>query len=291
MSARGKDKQKPSQVTATGRSGNHTMSPTRGIALSNVLLVIGVVLFLSAAGGLAYVGLQYYQGERQYDSLAKYAMSGEIADTTAEVTVEAEDDYTIQVDWQALLEINPDIVAWIRIPNTNVDYPVVQTTDNDYYLEQTFDGTGNRYGCIFLDYQSSSDFSDLHSIIYGHNMRNGGMFHDLVSYTEESYFTDHPYILIASPSGETKRLKIIAAYVASGNEALRQTQFADADEFHSFVQTALDRCPYSLDLAVEDVGHLYTFATCSYQFDGARTLVHAVEVDKDGTIIKNDSQA
>ena len=168
---------------------------------------------------------------------------------------------------------------------------MVQTTDNDYYLEQTFDGTGNRYGCIFLDYQSSSAFSDLHSIIYGHNMRNGGMFHDLINYTEESYFTAHPYILIATPSGETKRLKVISAYVASGNEALRQTRFSGMGEFRSFVQTALDRCPYALDINVADVTHLYTFATCSYQFNGARTLVHAVEVDKDGTIIKSGSKA
>ena len=87
MGLRGKDNQKQYRETNVSRSGNHTAPRSRGIMLSNVLLVIGVILFLSAAGGLAYVGMQYYQGERQYDSLAKYAMTGEIVDKSSKTAV------------------------------------------------------------------------------------------------------------------------------------------------------------------------------------------------------------
>ena len=112
---------------------------------------------------------QYRKAAGEYRELQEYVDDG--PEKKNEDTEEAEET---TVDFDALKEINPDIVAWIRIPEV-LDYPVVQGEDNSYYLFHTFRGENNIAGSIFLDYRNSSDFTDGRSIIYGHNMYYSGV--------------------------------------------------------------------------------------------------------------------
>lgn len=86
-----------------------------------------------------------------------------------------------------------DSVAWLYIPDTNIDYPIMQSGDNDYYAHRAADGSYLYAGSLFMDYRCSSDFSDFNSVIYGHNMGNGTMFADIPNYENEEYFMNHSY--------------------------------------------------------------------------------------------------
>lgn len=86
-----------------------------------------------------------------------------------------------------------DSVAWLYIPDTNIDYPIMQSGDNDYYAHRATDGSYLYAGSLFMDCRNSSDFTDFNSVIYGHNMRNGTMFADIPHYENEEYFMNHSY--------------------------------------------------------------------------------------------------
>ena len=99
-----------------------------------------------------------------------------------------ETEYVSAIDFAVLDSQNPDVVAWIQIPGTQINYPVVQGKDNDYYLHRDLNGQKSTAGTIFLDYADQADFSSLHNVLYGHHMKNGSMFKDISRYKDQGYF-------------------------------------------------------------------------------------------------------
>mgnify|MGYP000782800669 FL=1 len=118
----------------------------------------------------------------------------------AEAETQPDEDDTIwpEVDFSVLREINPDIVAWIYIEGTKINYPIVQGGDNSYYLKHLFSGEWNGSGCIFLDFRNDVSFADRHSIIYGHHMKNGTMFTDIDKYKKQEFFDEHLCDLVSA---------------------------------------------------------------------------------------------
>lgn len=94
------------------------------------------------------------------------------------------------IDFDALKKINPDVVSWITIPGTNIDYPLLQGKDNNQYLHKDMEGRDSAAGAIFLDHGDKADLSSRHNIIYGHHMKNGTMFKDIVKYKDQQYLTN-----------------------------------------------------------------------------------------------------
>ena len=121
----------------------------------------------------------------------------------AETLPDEDDTVWPEVDFAALREINPDIVAWIYIEGTKINYPIVQGEENSYYLKHLFSGEWNGSGCIFLDFRNDASFADRHSIIYGHHMKNGTMFTDLDKYKKQEFFDEHPVALLITPDKNT----------------------------------------------------------------------------------------
>ena len=104
------------------------------------------------------------------------------------------------INWNALKAINPDIVAWIRIPGTNIDYPIVQGKDNEYYISHNFEGFEDSKGCIFLNTACASDFSGVNSVLFGNNV-DGEMFSQLTKYTDAAFLNNHKLVQILTPNG------------------------------------------------------------------------------------------
>ena len=100
----------------------------------------------------------------------------EVENEIGETNAIKETEYVSAIDFSALDFQNPDVVAWIQIPGTQINYPVVQGKDNDYYLHRDLNGQKSTAGTIFLDYADQADFSSLHNVLYGHHMKNGSMF-------------------------------------------------------------------------------------------------------------------
>jgi sortase B len=139
------------------------------------------------------------------------------------------------LDWDALKAQNEDIYAWIYIPNTYVDYPVLQhPTDLTYYLNYNIDGTKGYPGCIYSQYYNSKDFRDPNTIIYGHNMKNGTMFRTLHYFKDEDFFNNNPYIYIYTPD-YTYVYEIFAVNTVSSEHLMHAYNFWDSKGFDSFV--------------------------------------------------------
>ena len=121
--------------------------------------------------------------------------------------------------FQELQSMNSDVIAWITVYDTPIDYPVVQGTDNEYYLKHTFKKTEHVAGSIFLDKDNSQDFSNRKSILYGHNMKDGSMFQGLHKYESESYLQEHNKVYLYLPDGETLTYTVIkCGYVKADSD-------------------------------------------------------------------------
>lgn len=181
------------------------------------------------------------------------------------------------IDFDALKKINPDVVSWITIPGTNIDYPVLQGKDNNQYLHKDMEGKESSAGAIFLDHGDKADLSSRHNIIYGHHMKNGTMFKDIVRYKDQQYFDEHQDITIYTPDREI-HLKALAAVVTSPDAIRRKIDFQSQKEFTSYIEEmskgakAFAAVPKGVTIR-----RLYSFVTCSYEFQNARTILYAYE--------------
>ena len=184
------------------------------------ILIASVSLFLLGFGICMAVStfFMYREGEQEYEALREYVNEEEREEDESE-----EQDSTLAskatVDFQALRKINSDIIAWIRIPDTKIDYPIVQGKNNAYYLKHMFQKTEHAAGSIFLDVDNEADFSNRKSILYGHNMKDGSMFQGLHRFQEESYLQEHNQVYLYLPDNRELVYKVIkCGYVKADSD-------------------------------------------------------------------------
>ncbi len=208
--------------------------------------------------------------------------------TTEEETAVAEETqaYVSPVDFESLAAENPDVIAWIHVDDTRIDYPVYQSDDNEYYLHHDPYGNETTAGSIFLDCDSSADFVSRNNILYGHHMKNGSMFKDVMKFRDEDFFKTHPYFTIYTPQREI-HLKAVACYYAVSDYELRRNSFTGQYAFDRYVEASVGNCSFAEPIEYP-VKAIYSLVTCSYEVNDARTILIAVEVDEDGNQIPPD---
>ena len=232
-------------------------------------LLVGVFLFA------AYKVGSYY--------LEKYRSDKVISEANRFVTLPGDSDNTVQFD--ELLKTNGDVIAWIYGANTHINYPVVQGSDNDYYLRHLLDGTWNDNGSIFMDCANSADFSDQNSLIYGHNMTSGAMFSNLVKYKQQAYYDQHPYLYMLTPQ-QSYKLHLFAGvivdasgYILDGNG---QVAYSDCSVYQfqltqEFLQQMVNHSTFRPTTGVPSAdSHIVTLSTCTYEFKNVRYVVLGV---------------
>ena len=186
------------------------------------LLIILGVIFLAAGGYLFGIWEEYHEAEAGYQGLKKYIIEKPDVRKDSEEKPENQEEpeeSLPQIDFDGLLAINEDIVAWIQIPGIGVDYPVVQGKDNEHYLHYTFDGKVNKAGSIFLDYRNRADFTDRKVILYGHNMKDGSMFSNLKKYQEASFRKEQGRVVIYLPD-KTLEYRIVKCQQVSMHDLI-----------------------------------------------------------------------
>ena len=233
--------------------------------LLSFLLMICTAVFVFCGWQLYRYYHAYRQAEQEYEEVKEGAGSRENGR---------------EIDFKSLQKTNQDVIGWICADGTSIDYPIVKSHDNEEYLSRTFQGTSNRSGAIFMDKNCSSDFESDNNVIYGHHMRDGSMFADLLDFRDASFLKEHHQIMVYTPEKDLK-LEVISAYPASGDTLIPVT-FASEDEKRSYISEILEKSDVSANVSVEDqkkIGKLYTFVTCSYEEENNRTFVHAVESD------------
>ena len=182
-------------------------------------------------------------------------------------------DYVNSANEEELKSINSDYKMWIQIENTNINDPVVQGSDNDYYLKHNFRKESNISGTVFVESANDID-NDKNIILYGHNMRNGTMFNNITNYKEESFFNEDNKINIIM-NNTLYEYEVFSVYVKNVSEVNLAIGFASEDEFINYAYNEAEESLYKkvVDFSAED--NLITLVTCSYEFTDARTIVVA----------------
>lgn len=180
-----------------------------------------------------------------------------------------------QVDFDSLRAVNPEIVAWLTIDGTNINYPITQHSDNDYYLHHLFTGEWNSSGCLFMDCNSQADFAERHTIIYGHHMDNGSMFQNLMGYKDQSFYDAHPTAQFFTPGG-AYTVEFFAGYVTGVGGDAWQQDFASDAEFGEWLKNAKEKSLVESPVTPTAADRIVTLSTCSYEFYNARFVVHGV---------------
>ena len=230
-----------------GRTGSHRRprkSPERQKSvlfdiISGTVLIVAVCVFVFSLYQLVMMLIPYYTGGKEYDEIQDLA-------------VEADADGTgFSVDFDELLAINSDMIAWIRFDEPSIiNYPVVKSADNEEYLTKTFAENDNKLGAIFMDMRNNSDFSDRNTIIYGHHLNvSPDMFSRLNLYEDEEFCREHPDFYIYTPDG-----KVYEAFLGK----------CSADS------------AYPVDVELNAQSQIITLSTCTNDGDANRFVVRGV---------------
>ena len=200
----------------------------------------------------------------------------EIADTQTKVidAVVEEKDNTFSIDWDELLAINKDIVAWIRIPDTNINYPVIQGKSNSQYIRKNIYGNYSRGGTLFVDANIEAPFECVNTIVYGHNLLNGSMFSEIKKYSQNEYYQSHKIIYIYLPNNEVREYRVVSFHTINAhNKDIYNPYVTDINEF---------AVPMFKDNKITANNEIYsndkviTLSTCTNGDTDGRYVLHAV---------------
>lgn len=179
-----------------------------------------------------------------------------------------------------LFEKNIDYRGWIKIDNTNINYPILQGQDNEEYLYKDINNEYIVSGSIFMNYLNNG-FDDQNTVLFGHNIKNGTMFANLKKYKEEDFFYNNNYIEIELSNGQYLKYKVFSVYITDINDNYTKTSFEDKDEYKEFLERIKNKSIYKSDISVNENDKIITLSTCSYEFDDARLVVTGKLIDKE----------
>ena len=225
------------------------------IVILLILIVLAVNTFFVVKGVLAY-----NQGTDAYNSIKQIAKK------------ETTDTKEPSVDFDALEKINPDVVGWLKMENTVIDYPVVHGKDNDYYLDHIFDGTHYTFGTIFIDFRNRPVFEDDITVIYGHAMLDGSMFKSLEQFESQSYADEHQEF-----SFETRehkyRLEPFAGKIVDAQIPFLELDFDSDEDYLKYLQGFIDTSTFKSNVKVTGNDKVVMMITCSHDFEEARYVL------------------
>ncbi len=199
---------------------------------------------------------------------------------TTENTDERNEETERMLQVKELQGQNADIIGWLEIENTNINYPVLQGTDNRYYMTHNYKKENSKNGSIFLDANYNWNIPSNNLLIYGHNLGNGMMFQELLKYEKESFYQEHPIIRFTTAEEDAK-YEIISAfksrvYRKSEKNVFRYYFFLNSEleeEYNQFVKNAKNASLYPIDTTASYGDQLITLSTCSYYVQDGRFAV------------------
>lgn len=273
-----------------------------------VILILSIIVLL---GGVVFLFAYFTQQDNNLiphepsgavtvaatdDAMAADSTDADATETPAEAPTEAPtintfgyemdeyDDWTT-LSFEELMDVNPDIYAWIYIPDTNVDYPVAQSSDGDdsFYLSHNIYRQYQFSGTIYSEFQNATDFSDPVTVLYGHNMLNGSMFATLHYFTDADFFDEHTTCFVLTRDKVYTYL-IYSAYVYDDRHILNSNNFDDEDVFLNYLDSTLNPRTYNGNVRdgveLDKDSRILTLSTCTNGASNTRYLVQGVLVDE-----------
>lgn len=237
----------------------------------NIALALSLVVLVGSVITLGVMAFSYIQGQQVYDRVADRAFISPIG------SVESQPLSEVRLDWDALAAMNADTVAWVYIPGTNVNYPVVQGRDNAYYLTHDFEGTEGwlaQRGAVFQEASNAPGFTDAANFFYGHHLNDGTMFSALAGFVDQSAFDAARTVYVFTPQGNL-RLRTFSLVHCAFDDPIVQTSFESNAELALYVQDKMDRSVVEASgtPAARDIARVFALATCDNQSSNGRYVL------------------
>lgn len=169
----------------------------------------------------------------------------------------------IDANFNELKQINKEVRGWIQVNGTNINYPYVQASDNDFYLNHSFDKSSNGAGWIFMDYRNNPQEFDKNTIIYGHGRSNTSMFGTLKNILKSSWFKDsNNYVIKLATEQENSLWEVFSVYKIPTTSDYLQIKFSSDEEFQNFANKLIERSSYNFNTPVNSTDKIITLSTC-----------------------------
>ena len=258
-----------------------------------VFRVVSIIIILICLVVLYNWHLNNTQNEAIKDELGEFAslkdngpvISTESSNSEGEgnddsAPVQNTGELELAVDFNALKEKNSDTVAWVKVNNTNIDFPVVKASDNNYYLKRNFNKKSNGAGWIFADYRNNFEILDKNTIIYGHNRRNGTMFSNLEYLLKDSWnFENENKQFYFSTEQANYDAEIFSVYMIKASKLTIPNQFVDNAEFQNYIKSLKELSIHEFNVEITENDNIITLCTCDSTSKN-RIVVHAKLIKK-----------
>lgn len=242
-----------------------------------ILVLLLAVLVFSSVKIISYMMEKKQSERKQQDLIDQVVTPGSDSndtendntgpDNNTAPSAGSEPDY-ITVDFKTLQAKYPDVVGWLYCANTGLNYPIVQTAEEggEYYLYRDIDGSSNKNGTVFLDWQCSSNFTSQNNLVYGHNMKTGRMFAPIVKYRDQSFYDAHPYMYLYTPN-QLYKVNLFAGMVTPHDSAVYSYSLSS-----DYIKECIANSTFKSSVGTP-TGNILTLSTCTYDFDNARYVV------------------
>ena len=241
----------------------------------NYIQIIFIVIFIISICAIIYY---FYNAHKHQDILNNIKIDeGQVTEETTERMLQIAE----------LKKENEDIIGWIEVEGTNINYPVCQSTDNDYYIRHNYKKEYSKDGAIFLDKDYDWNIPSSNLLLYGHNNKNGTMFQSLLEYAKEDFYKEHTKIRFTT-NKEDSIYEIISVfysrvYYKSEQNVFRYYYFVNAEneeEYNEFVNNAKKSSIYNIETTAKYGDQLLTLSTCEYSQEDGRFVVVAKKVEE-----------
>lgn len=235
--------------------------------IANVLLVC-ILVFSSFQ--ITEKVIDYQKSEKLYSEIYDIVADSEKNIIGSDSNIEDTTDV-----YDKMKEINSDYKFWVEVENTNISYPVVQGTDNNHYLHYDFNNQKNSSGTIFMDTSNYFDY-DNNIVLYGHNMRNKTMFNNVTLFKQKDFFNQNNKIKIKYTEDNKEYIyEVFSAYHTDNSFDYNRVIFDENYTFDDFINDIKKKSKFKSNLEVSEDDKIITLSTCSYEFKGAKTTIHA----------------
>lgn len=239
-----------------------------------IITVILIIIVFFCALQIYQKRLGYYTDSNNYENLKSLSPLSDSA-----INTDLDKHKKDTENEKNLKDMNSDYKFWIKVDGTNIDFPVVQEKDNDFYLHHNFNKEKSFSGSIFVD--SSNDLNnDSNIVIYGHNMRNDTMFAQMKHFKNENFFDENKYITLYK-DGKKLNFEIFSVYLSNAKDLDSELKlsFSNKESYETYLKEQADKSLFKREgIDLQPNNKIITLVTCSYEFDDARIVVVAKEV-------------
>lgn len=259
----------------------HNSSHFMNIRSKRFIFPVLLILFALGFGISTYKVISIISEDKHTDT-AYNELRGQLREQSVKPNGSPESNGTVtegvpsqrqrSLDIRPLQETYPELKAWILAEGTGIDYPIMQGTDNAYYLSHLYDGTENSNGALFVDYRNTGIFTDDNTVIYGHHMKNGLMFQPLSEYKEQDFYEAHPTMMVYTTEGDYL-VELICGTIEDGNYEFVKFSFDDFNDMSRYVDELKARSTFESEVTLLPGDKLVSMCTCTYERQNARYML------------------